>query len=182
MGQAKQLLPWGDTTVLGQTIHQTKQSSVDDILVVIGHCAEKVGQVVALEGVTAVFNPDYATGEMLSSLQTALRYLQPLPDAILVMLGDQPMLEPATIDTILRPFQHGDSDLIAPTFQGRRGNPVLIGHKYFHELLALPVGEAPRTLLKRHSNNLLAVPVDSDTIHRDLDSPADYERWKPELE
>jgi molybdenum cofactor cytidylyltransferase len=179
MGRAKQLLAWGDSTVLGQTIWQAQQADVDDVLVVIGHCAEQVGLVVAQAGETAVYNPDYATGEMLSSLQTALRYLNHETDAILVMLGDQPMLEPETINAIIRPFQKGQSNLIAPVFQGKRGNPVLIGKPYFHELLALPIGEAPRTLLKRHASDLLTITVDSDTILRDLDYPEAYERWRP---
>lgn len=179
MGTAKQLLPWGETTVLGQTIRNVQQADVDDLLLVTGHRADEVRQIGAETAVSAIHNPYYATGEMLSSLQVAVAHLQHRIDAVLVVLADQPMVESETYSAIIAPFRAKKSQLIAPTYKGRRGNPVLIGTKYFPELLALPQGEAPRTLLKRHKNDLLLVPVPTDTIHRDLDTPEAYNKWRP---
>ncbi|MCP4360297.1 MAG: putative selenium-dependent hydroxylase accessory protein YqeC [Chloroflexi bacterium] len=185
MGQTKQLLPWGETTILGQTIRNLKQTAVTHILVITGHEAEKIAAIATQESVPIRHNPNYASGEMLSSLQTAVRHLitpapQPLslssPAAILVILADQPMIKPATIDQLLIAFWRREGELIAPVYNGRRGNPVLIGHRYFTELLALPVGEAPRTLLQRHAADLLLIPVNTNSVLQDLDSPEQYER------
>lgn len=178
-GVTKQLLPWGDTTVLGQTIRHARQTAVHHVLVVCGHAAQKIEAVAHAEGAEAIHNPHYAAGEMLSSLQTAVRHLPKFVSAVLVMLADQPMVQPQTIDQILTAYWRGESDLIAPVHNGRRGNPVLIGQRYFDELLALPPGDAPRTLLRRHRHALHLVNVATDAIHRDLDRPEDYERWRP---
>lgn len=179
MGETKQLLPWGETTVLGQTLRNVRESAVHDYLLVSGHEAEAVEAIAREEGVVVVHNRDYAAGEMLSSLQAAVRHLNAECAAVLVMLADQPMVEPETIDQILTAFWQGRSDLVAPTYQGQRGNPVLIGRRYFEELLALPPGVAPRDLVKRHLDKLYLVEVDSDSILRDLDRPEEYERWRP---
>lgn len=179
MGTAKQLLPWGDTTVLGQTIRQVQAAHVADIVVVCGHRSEEITAVAQAAGVRTRYNPDYATGEMLSSLQTAVRQLAPTVTAVLVVLADQPMIEAATLNRIITPFATGEAELIAPVWNGRRGNPVLIGRRYFAELLALLPGDAPRTLLQRHGANLHLVPAISDAILRDLDTPAAYHRWRP---
>jgi molybdenum cofactor cytidylyltransferase len=180
MGQAtKQLLPWGDTTVLGQTLRHVGQSDVTDVLVVSGHEAAKIEAVAAAAGAAAVYNADYATGEMLSSLQTAVRHLPPTCAAVLVLLADQPMVPPAVINQLLTAFAQGKSDLIAPVFGGKRGNPVLIGRRYFAELLALPTDAAPRTLLQRHAARLHLEEVGTDVVLRDLDRLEDYEREKP---
>ncbi|MCA9928935.1 MAG: nucleotidyltransferase family protein, partial [Anaerolineales bacterium] len=179
MGQTKQLLPWGETTVLGRTIRNVKETAVHHILVVTGHDAAKVEAIVEAEGVFGIRNTAYATTEMITSLQTAVRALPASVSAVLVMLADQPMVEPATIDQLLAAYWQGQGDLIAPTFNGRRGNPALIGRAYFDELLALPPDDAPRTLLKRHQDALHPVPVDSDSILRDLDEWAGYERERP---
>lgn len=181
MGTAKQLLPWGETTVLGQTIRQVKQADINEILVVVGHRADEVGQIAAQEGVATLYNPDYETGEMLSSLKTAVSHLQNKTDAVLVVLADQPMVEAQTLNAVISPFKQQKADLIAPIYKGRRGNPVLIGSAYFHDLLALPADDAPRTLLQRHRDKLLLIPVQSNAIHRDLDTPEAYEKWRPKL-
>ncbi|MEM7117698.1 MAG: selenium cofactor biosynthesis protein YqeC [Chloroflexota bacterium] len=180
MGQAtKQLLPWGETTVLGQTICNVQQTAVTDMVVISGHEADKIEAVTAEARVRTVYNPDYATGEMLSSLKTAVRHLPDNCDAILVMLADQPMVLPETLNQLLDAFAQTPADLMAPTYQGKRGNPVLIGRHYFAELLALSPDEAPRTLLQRHADKLQLVPVASDSILRDLDRVEDYERERP---
>ncbi len=179
MGQTKQLLPWGSTTVLGQTIRNLGQTAVHHQLVITGHEADKVRQIARAAGVETLHNPDYAAGEMLSSLQTAVRQLPAKVTAVLVMLADQPMVEPETIDQILAAYWQGKGELMAPAYQGRRGNPVLIGRRYFAELLALPPGDAPRTLLRRHADQLHLVAVPTDSILRDLDSPEQYERKRP---
>lgn len=179
MGETKQLLPWGSTTVLGQTIRNLQQTAVHNLLVITGHEAETVNKVAREADVKTLHNPDYAAGEMLSSLQTAVRQLPENITAVLVMLADQPMVKPETIDLLLEAYWQGHSDLIAPVFEGRRGNPVLIGRSYFAELLALPPGDAPRTLLHRHADKLHLVEVPTDSILRDLDKPEQYERERP---
>jgi len=108
-----------------------------------------------------------------------VRHLPSNCTAVLVMLADQPMVEPETVDRILAAYWQGRGDLIAPEFVGQRGNPVLIGRAYFEELLALPPGDAPRTLLKRHADKLHLLTVPTDTVLRDLDDPQQYEQERP---
>ena len=174
--QTKQLLPWGSTTVLGQTLANVQQTAVHNHLVITGHEAEVVRQIAQTAGVQTLHNSNYAAGEMISSLQTAVRHLDESVTAVLVMLADQPMVQPATIDLLLEAYWQGHGDLIAPAFAGQRGNPVLIGRRFFAELLALPHTEAPRTLLRRHSNLLHLVHVPTNDVLRDLDSPEQYEQ------
>jgi molybdenum cofactor cytidylyltransferase len=196
MGQPKQLLPWGDTTVLGQTIRNAKAATLHDILIISGHEAEKIEAIAQAEGIHALRNTQYASGEMLSSLQTAVRHLltssrdvpiaphpamspSPIPSSILVLLADQPMVTPKTLDQLLTAYWRGEGDLVAPIYQGQRGNPVLISGRYFAELLALPPGDAPRTLLQRHTAELVLVPVETDAVVQDLDTWEAYERLRP---
>jgi molybdenum cofactor cytidylyltransferase len=97
-----------------------------------------------------------------------------------VMLADQPMIEPEIINQLLQAYWRGEGELIAPTYEGQRGNPVLIGRDYFAELLELPPDGAPRLLLRRHQADLRLVPVSSDSVLRDLDQLEDYQRWRPD--
>jgi molybdenum cofactor cytidylyltransferase len=115
---------------------------------------------------------------MLASVQTAVRALPSFIEAMLVILGDQPMVEAPIIDELLRAYAAGPQGLVAPTYRGARGNPVLIDRRYFAELLALPLDAAPRALLERHADDLRLVEVDSEAILIDLDRPEEYVRWR----
>ncbi len=179
MGQTKQLLPWGQTTVLGQTLANLQASAVIEILVVVGHEAEAVRGITAEAGVPTLTNPHYASGELLSSLKVAIRALPANRSAVLVVLADQPLVEPETIDILLSAYWQGSGQIIAPAYRGQRGNPVLIDRGYFEELLGLPEGGAPRELLKRHPEAVKLVDVSSESILIDLDSAVQYERWRP---
>lgn len=177
MGPSKQLLPWGDTSVLGQTIRNVGGSAVYDLLVVLGHEAAAVGAVAQAEGVPTVTNEMYAVGEMLSSLQVAVSRLDPQIAAVLVVLADQPMVEAQSINQLLQAYWKGLGAIIAPEYQGQRGNPVLIDRRHFAELMALPVGSAPRDLLRRHKVQIVA--VDAPSVIQDIDRLQDYEKYKP---
>jgi molybdenum cofactor cytidylyltransferase len=178
MGRPKLLLPWGKTTVLGQTIKNVQESAVFDILVVTGAEAEPVAEIAGNLGVPTLFNENFAAGEMLSSLQTAVARLPENIEAVLVILGDQPLVGPETIDQLLVAYWQGRGEIIAPQYQSRRGNPVLIGRFYFKDLLALPPGGAPRDLLKR--NPVYLVPVETESVLLDIDDPLDYDQFQPQ--
>jgi molybdenum cofactor cytidylyltransferase len=179
MGKTKQILPWGNTTVLGQTLKNLLHSRVDDVVVVSGFQAQEVERISTEAGVRTCHNEIYASGGMISSVQTALRALEDNCQAILVVLADQPMVETATIDRVIGAWSKGKGDLLAPSAGGRRGNPVLFGRRYFEELLSLPAGAAPRELINSHAEELLLVEVETESIFHDLDDIDDYERWRP---
>lgn len=177
MGQPKQLLPWGQNTVLGQTLDNVKNSLVHEVCLVSGHEAAKIEAVGAAAGVRTLHNPHYASGEMVSSLKTAVSQLPASISAVLVMLADQPMVETATLNQLLAAYWQGKGEIIAPVYEGKRGNPVIIGRSLFAQLLALPPGSAPRDLMQKHPPYLL--PVATGTILQDLDTPEQYEKWRP---
>jgi molybdenum cofactor cytidylyltransferase len=179
MGEPKLLLPWGQTTILGQTLLNVRASAVDQILVVTGAQYEAIAAVAGEHGVPAVHNPAYHEGEMLSSLQCGLRHLPADCAAILAVLADQPLLQSATIDALISAYREGAGGLIAPTYGGHRGNPVLIDRRFFGELLALPVGSAPRALLSKHPQELFLLAVVDEGVLLDVDSPETYRALRP---
>jgi molybdenum cofactor cytidylyltransferase len=121
-----------------------------------------------------VINPEYKTGEMLSSAKAGVRAMNERVGGCLIVLGDQPWLDPTVIEQLLDAFAQHPCGLVAPVFQGQRGNPVLIGRQYWPELLALEGRKAPRHVLKAHADDIFLVPVETDTIHKDMDTWEDY--------
>lgn len=177
MGRNKLLLPWDGATVLDRTLANATASGVAAVFTVTGHERELTEPIARQYG-AVVQNQNYANG-MLSSVQAVIANLPPAIDAALVILGDQPLVGPALIDDLLAAYAAGPQGLVAPTHDGRRGNPVLIDRRHFAELLALSSTAAPRILLQRHPADLRLVEVNSESILHDLDRPEDYARLRP---
>ncbi len=176
MGQLKVLLPWDERPIINVILDRLRHARMDEIMVVTGHNAEKVRAAIAKEGVRYTHNADYKEGDMLSSLQAGIRALPPGIAACLVVLGDQPQLDIRVISDVVAAYAEGKGTIIAPSFQRRRGHPILIDRMYWPELLDLPQGAAPRDVINAHSDAIAYVNVDNDSILRDIDTPDDYQR------
>ncbi len=179
MGQLKQLLPWGDLSVLGQTICNCRTVGLHQIVVSTGNRSEAVAAEAERFGVQTVFNADYETGEILSSIKAGVTTLPSDVDACLILLADQPMITPSLIHEIATAANSGPSALIVPAYQGAWGHPVVIGRDYFPALLALPSGARAKDLLLQNQLGLTIHAVDSPNILADLDTPTDYAHWRP---
>ncbi|RMG75260.1 MAG: putative selenium-dependent hydroxylase accessory protein YqeC [Chloroflexi bacterium] len=181
MGQSKILLPWDNNkTIIEHIIEQLIVSRVDYIVVVTGHMAQEVKDIVKPLGVKVVFNRSYKTGEMLSSLKAGLKALPDHIAAAMVVLGDQPRIQPKVIYQVLSAYAEGTHDLIAPSYKMKRGHPILIGRRYWNEILKLPRHGAPRDVINAHNDQILYINVDTDSVLKDVDTPEDYvrERWQ----
>lgn len=174
MGQPKVLLPWANGTILEHILRQLVLARVREMVVVTGHEAERVAEAAGRFDAKVAHNRGYAQGEMLSSLQTGLRALPASVSAALIVLGDQPRLQPGVVSALVTAYAEGKGSIIAPSYLHRRGHPLLIDRRYWPELLALTEG-APRDVINRHAGEIHYVNVNTDSVLRDVDTPDDYE-------
>src|SRR5271170_7918908 len=103
MGQPKQLLPLGGTTVLERTIDNVRSAGLVEMVLVLGASAEAIRRQLPqslLEGLKVVVNQAYRRG-MASSLREGLSALDPQSAAALIILGDQPLIRPHTLQQII---------------------------------------------------------------------------------
>ncbi len=184
MGQPKVLLPWADEkTIIEHIVDQLIRARIDHISVITGHFANEVKAQLAPYDVHVVYNRAYRTGEMLSSIKTGLRTMPSEIAASLIVLGDQPRLNARVLNDIQSHYAEQGADLLMPSYQMRRGHPILIGRRYWHEILMLNDKHTLRDFIGKHEDDIHYVPVESDSILRDVDTPQDYadERWRAGL-
>jgi molybdenum cofactor cytidylyltransferase len=183
MGHPKALLPWGQTTVLGQVVITLAAAGVDEILVITGGARERIqaltGQFADRFPVRCVHNPDYASSGMLRSLQVGLAASAASSQAALVALGDQPQVREDTVRQILDRFYQDGPALVIPSYHMQRGHPWLAARRLWPDLLALPPSSTPRDFIHLHERLIAYLEVEDDSILSDLDTPADYWREKP---
>jgi molybdenum cofactor cytidylyltransferase len=175
MGQPKLLLPWGDgSTIIRRVCETVLTADLVDTVVVTGARRGAVEAELADLPLRLVHNPQYAEGEMLSSVLAGLDALHADDAACLVVLGDQPALGPGIIHRLLDAYAGGAGRIVAPEYMGRRGHPVLIDRAYWGALRALPPGGAPRDVLRAHPDDVATIPVDAEAVIFDIDTPEDY--------
>lgn len=174
MGQPKLLLPWKGHTIIREVCEKVASSPVYDHVVVAGAHTQRIEE--ALEGLSAriVTNYRYDQGDMLVSLQAGLEAIWHTCDAALIVLGDQPALETEIIEAILLAYAEGRGRIIAPSFQNRRGHPILIDKYFWPFIMELPQGSAPRDLIRANEHEIHHVIVSTHSIIADIDTPEDY--------
>ncbi|MFN3741239.1 MAG: NTP transferase domain-containing protein [Anaerolineales bacterium] len=182
MGRPKMLLPWGGQTVLGQVLFTLREAGIEQRIVITGAEREQVEEIARREGAECLYNPDYASGEMLSSIQVGLQALESRAEveAALICLGDQPQIEIRVVQEVVKAWCETHPPLIVPTHAGRRGHPWLVARIYWREILALRPPATARTFLHAHTPAIHLVPVATDSILKDLDTPQEYEKEKPD--
>ncbi len=174
MGQPKPLLTISDRPLLDIAVDTVRRAEVDEIVVVLGHAADRVRRAARLEGALVVENPEYERG-MSTSLQAGIRSADPAAGAFLVVLADQPFISSGTIDALVGSWRHGGARILIPTFLGKRGNPVLVDRSLAGEMDAIRGDIGCRALFRDHPHDIREVPVDDPGILVDLDTPDQLE-------
>ena len=183
MGSFKPLLLLGGKPVVAQVVESLAAArAIDPILVVTGHLADRVAGALANADVALVFNAAHAQGEMLSSIQAAVRALPPAVDAFVLALGDQPGIRPHTIRLLTDAWLRARAAIVIPTFDGRRGHPLIISSRCIPEILSLAPGQTLKSITARRDLDIVLVPVDDPAVRMDIDTPEDYQsavrRWE----
>jgi molybdenum cofactor cytidylyltransferase len=175
MGEPKQLLPFGESTIVETVVDSMLGAKFDEVIVVVGHCAAEIRAQLGTRPVKIVFNPDYREG-MLPSAQAGIRSLQG-NDAFALMLVDQPFITSELIDRVVDAYIQTDKGIALPSYNYKRGHPVIFNQRYADEILALGTESGGvRTLFKKYGDDIYYVTVDTDRVLRDIDYREDYER------
>jgi molybdenum cofactor cytidylyltransferase len=177
MGQVKQLLAFGETTVLGRVIENAVQSTLDEVVVVLGHAAERIRQSVALERVGVVMNEAHEQGQS-SSLRTGLSAISDNTDGVMFILGDQPLVGAEVIDALIGGYCQTRAPIVLPKCREKRGNPVVIDRSLFPRVLSLMGDVGARVLFEEYAEAIVEVEMKNESILLDLDTWEDYERLR----
>lgn len=197
----KPLLSWADHTVIEQVVATLLAAQVDQVVVITGHRRAELEKKLAdpayakreprslrsgqassgiapseVRGVRCVYNPAHQGGEMLSSIQAGLKALPDGCQGALVALADQPQMERAVVAGVLAAYrERGCQDIVIPSYQRRRGHPILLPPWLWPHVLALGDGQSLRDAINQHAARIHYLMVDTPTVLADLDTWQQYE-------
>ena len=171
LGRPKQLLPYGDRTLLDHTLATARACHFDQLVVPIGGAAEEVRERVDLSGAEVVVNYAYGSG-CSSSIAAALGAVDPRCEVLVLMLGDQPGVTPATVQALLD--GRGDAPLAVCRYDDGRGHPLAFHRTIFARLTELHGDKGVWRLLDERADDVAEVRIPGP-VPLDVDTPEDYE-------
>lgn len=171
LGRPKQLLPYGEATLLDHTLATARDCGFDQLLCAVGGSADEVRGAVDLRGVQVVVNERFGEG-CSSSIAVAVAALDPRCEVLVLLLGDQPGVRADTVRDLLA--ARGDAPLAVCAYADGRGHPFALHRSVFGDLATLHGDKAVWKLLDRRADAVVEVAVDG-TVPLDVDTWEDYE-------
>ncbi|NNE85200.1 MAG: NTP transferase domain-containing protein [Alphaproteobacteria bacterium] len=172
MGVVNKLLVKVDgKAMIRHAVDNLRAAGVEPIIVVTGHEAERVRELLADANVTFAHNDDFAEG-LSTSLRTGIAAVPDDCDAAVVALGDMPRLQPDHVKLLMAAFSADTGRAICvPTWQGKRGNPVLWARRFFAEMGQVDGDVGAKHLIGAHGDSVHEVEMPDSGVLIDVDSP-----------
>ncbi|MGH9425794.1 MAG: nucleotidyltransferase family protein, partial [Terriglobia bacterium] len=159
------------THILTEATH----SELTNVKVVLGHQSDAILKALPEIESKTLLNRDYESGQ-LSSLHCGLKHLSSAqPDGVMVFLIDHPMIHRTLVNQLIETFRRNTSSIVLPSFEHRRGHPMIFGAELFNELLAAPLDQGASSVVRKHSHGILHLEVDEPGVLVDIDTPEAYE-------
>ncbi len=174
-GLPKQLLPIAGTTMIEHVLNVVMATSVNEVVVVLGHSAAQIAERIPSDCRTAL-NEAWEAG-ISSSIQVGLEAIARTAEAALLVLADQPYLTSGALERILQAYYGSTKPIVAPMYDGQRGTPVLFDRRLFSELRTLRGDVGGREVIARFAKEMTAVEMRSAEMFLDIDTPAEYEEF-----
>lgn len=184
-GQPKQLLRLKNKYLIEWVLDAALNSRLGRIVLVLGHAHQKIlqalGDKTQHSKLHIEVNPHYKKGQS-HSLRAGLAAVKNNFPAVIFLLGDQPMLNSATINTLLKRFWCADEDICVPAYRGQRKTPAILGRRFYRQLMDITGDMGARQLIDDNPDQVLIVEIDDPLCFFDIDTPQDFKNLKKELE
>lgn len=166
-GSLKQLSHLAGRPLLEYALEAMSRASLDSFAVVLGAGADHVLATVDLQGAKPVRCLNWRDGQS-ASLRAGVAALGD-SEAVVVTLGDQPLISAAAIDRVVA-ARSARAQAVRATYRGRPGHPVLMESSLLRRVPALRGDAGARRLLADAS--IVGVPCDDIADPSDVDEPA----------
>lgn len=181
MGQLKQLLTLGNSTMMETVIATAVASSVDGVVVVVNDAVRPTAERHASERCRIAVNPD-PDSDMLRSIQIGWKMAVAAfglsgDDGLLIMPADQPGIGVAAIDDVAGAYRSDAPSLraVIATYAGRRGHPAVYPAPWIAETEQWPPGLGLNEVAKRHAADVVLKPQ-AGSLPLDVNTPAEFAR------
>ena len=176
--QNKLLLPIGGEALLVKLVASVCASDVGQVLVVIGHEAEKIRRELNEFPLNFVYNPNFSEG-MTTSIKYGVKVVSHECDGLLICLGDMPFINTSEINKLIHAYVKnrikGEGLIVVPVFKRQRGNPVLFSIEFRNDILEHKKKSGCKEVIMKNSDSVMEIEMDNEKMLLDVDTMEDYQ-------
>jgi molybdenum cofactor cytidylyltransferase len=174
-GRPKQLLAWRDTTLVGWVVREACSARLTrEVVIVLGGAASEAQAQIDFGRARVVVAADAREG-CAASYRAGIAALDPRAKAVAVMLGDQPGVDGTIVDQVVQAWIGRPVPVLAASYRGRIGHPMVFDRELFPALAALSGDKAAWKFIEARPDGVPLVELSRD-YPPDVNTPDDYER------
>jgi len=173
-----------NVTIIELLLRSILASKVDQILVVLGHDAEVINEIVKNVNthIRTIVNPHYKQGGMSSSIRRGMEEALD-SHAIMITPADIPLIPSEVFNQLIVHYLSMSPVVIIPTYEGQKGHPILIDSQLFEYVLN--ISEEKRGLkeiIELFKDEIVFLPTNSQEILHDIDGLSDIIHLKSKMD
>ena len=174
-GTPKQLLHFREKTLLRTAVETAVETVCKPVIVVLGANFDRTKAEISDLEAEICFNENWQSG-LSSSIKCGLRKLleiHPQSSAVIISLGDQPLIKAEMFDQFVKKFRETKKPIIAAEYGETVGVPALFAGEIFDELFQVENDKGARSIIEKYKNSTEKIPLPEAAF--DIDTLEDYE-------
>ena len=180
-GRPKQLVRLNDRCLIEWVLDAALKSKLNRIILVLGYAHQQVLQAIDPKlqdsKLSVEINPHHEKGQSFSLQLGLSRIIDTFP-AVMFLLADQPLVDTATLNFLLKHFWSADKDICVPTYAGQKGNPCIFRKKIFPKIMQITGDRGARHIIRSNPERVLEIDIKNHHFFLDVDTPEDLEKIK----
>lgn len=170
MHEFKPMMCIGKETMIESVVKGLRDANVLEIVVVTGYKSDILSKHLETLGVRAVENLQFAQTQMFDSLCLGIKALKNAYDAVFLMPGDVPLVQPKT----LRAMMQVNKKIVSPVFKGQSGHPILLAAECVEAVLTYQGQGGLKGALTHIGEPVWQMEVNDEGVIMDTDTREDF--------
>ncbi|MEJ8554231.1 molybdenum cofactor cytidylyltransferase [Tepidibacter sp. Z1-5] len=175
MNKDKLTLDFGGVSIIEMVIKAIKESNIDEIILV--YRDEKIKEIGIKNKVKTVYNDRAELGQS-ESIKFGINASNIETDGFMFFVGDQPFLDTSIINKLIDVFKKENTDIVAPIYKDKRGNPIIFSSKLKDQLLRIEGDDGGKSIIGNIYDEVKFVHFDNEIARLDIDTWDEYMKWR----
>jgi molybdenum cofactor cytidylyltransferase len=176
MKENKLLLRVDDETLIEHVVKTAKESKADEVVVVLGHEASKIKELLTKTGCRFAVNENYEKGQS-ESVKVGLSAISSNAEAMMILPADVAMIQPESINKVIEEYARSKSRIVIASHQQQSGHPILLGRTLFPEISRIEEStQGLKAVINQHRDEIRYVEADTDSVLIDIDTKEEFEK------